>query len=126
MKDSLQKIDKKLIPFLAFLPGLILVLYYVLGPSAGHMTSDSTDSLRWAQASYLSGRLVSGNFGYAALLPFGGNQIFLPFIAIFGYSLTAQIAGLAVFVLLFAFALYYFARGLDLSPGQSGGLVSES
>lgn len=126
MKDSLQIIDKKLIPFLAFLPGLILVLYYVLGPAAGHMTSDSTDSLRWAQASYLSGRLVSGNFGYAALLPFGGNQIFLPFIAIFGYSLTAQIAGLVVFVLLFAIALYYFARGLDLSPALSGGLVSVS
>ena len=106
MKKQLQKTGEVLLPVLALLPGLGLLLYYVLGPAAGHMTSDCTDSLRWAQASYLSGRLISEDFHYAALLPFGGNQIFLPFIALFGYGLKAQLWGLAVFTLLFAAALY--------------------
>ncbi len=125
MGNKTRKTLKEIIlPVLAVLPGLGLLLYYVLGPAAGHMTSDCTDSLRWAQASYLSGRLVSDNFNYAALLPFGGNLLFWPFIALFGYGLQAQIWGLTVFVLLFAAALYYFARGLDLSRLASAGLVS--
>ena len=109
---------------LVLLPGLFSVLYYVTGPAAGYMTSDSTDSLRWAQASFLSGRLVSDNFGYAALLPFGGNLIFWPFIALFGYGLKAQVWGLAFFVLLFAAGVYYFARGLEMGRIASAGLVS--
>lgn len=115
---------KSLLPYLLLLPGLGLLIYYVLGPAAGHMTSDCTDSLRWAQASLESGHLISENFNYAALLPFGGNLLFLPFVAIFGYSLTAQILGLLFFLLLFAAALYYFARGFELSPLASAGLVS--
>ena len=124
MKKKTLKIGEILLTLLALLPGLGLLLYYVIGPAAGHMTSDCTDSLRWAQASWLSGRLISDNFSYAALLPFGGNQIFWPFLALFGYGLKAQIWGLAVFVLLFAAALYYFARGFDLSRPASAGLVS--
>ena len=124
MNKKLLSIGKGILPVLALLPGLGLVLYYVIGPAAGHMTSDCTDSLRWAQASFLSGRLVSDNFNYAAILPFGGNLIFWPFIALFGYGLKAQIWGLAFFVLLFAAALYYFARGLEMSRLAAAGLVS--
>ncbi|MBP5154041.1 MAG: hypothetical protein ILP12_03400 [Lachnospiraceae bacterium] len=113
-----------LLPLLAILPGLGLILYYILGPAAGHMTSDCTDSLRWAQASLISGKLISDNFDYAALLPFGGNQIFLPFLLIFGYGMRAQVAGLALFAVLFAAALYYVGRGLDFSRTASAGLAS--
>ena len=105
MGKKFAKTGKVLLPVLALLPGLAALLYYVTGPAAGHMTSDCTDSLRWAQASFLSGRLVSDNFNYAALLPFGGNLLFWPFIALFGYGLKAQIWGLTLFVLLFAAAL---------------------
>ena len=124
MGKKLAKTGKVLLPLLALLPGLGLLLYYVTGPAAGHMTSDCTDSLRWAQASFLSGRLVSDNFNYAALLPFGGNLLFWPFIALFGYGLKAQIWGLTVFILLFAGALYYVARGLEMSRTAAAGLVS--
>ena len=124
MDKKLLKIVKIVLPVLALLPGLGLILYYIIGPAAGHMTSDCTDSLRWAQASYLSGQLVSDNFNYAGILPFGGNLIFWPFIALFGYGLKAQIWGLAVFAILFAAALYYFARGFELSRTASAGLVS--
>ena len=115
-----------ILPVLALLPGLLLILYYVTGPAAGHMTSDCTDSLRWGQASYLSGRLISGDFTYAALLPFGGNLIFWPLIALFGYGLQAQIWGMTIFMLLFAGALYYLGRGLKLGRTASAGLVSVS
>ncbi|MBO4872600.1 MAG: hypothetical protein J5496_04205 [Lachnospiraceae bacterium] len=124
MQKKLLTIGKILLPILALLPGLGLILYYIIGPAAGHMTSDCTDSLRWAQASFLSGRLVSDNFSYAGLLPFGGNLIFWPFIALFGYGLKAQLWGLALFAVLFAAALYYFARGLKLGRTAAAGLVS--
>lgn len=118
------RIFKIAAPILALAPGLILILYYVIGPAAGYMTSDCTDSLRWAQATLESGKLISDEFYYAAILPFGGNLIFLPFVAMFGYSMTAQICGLVVFVLLFAAALYYVARGMELDRTVSAAFVS--
>ena len=108
----------------ALLPGLYLVLYYITGPAQGHMTSDCTDSLRWAQATFESGRLIAKDFSYSAILPFGGNLVFLPFIALFGFSMKAQVGGLVLFALLLAAALWYLARGLDLSFPAAGGLVS--
>lgn len=104
--------------------GIGWVLYYIIGPSEGFMTSDCTDSLRWAQATLESGRLISDSFHYAALLPFGGNLIFLPFIAVFGYSMTAQICGLVTYALLFTAALYYLARRLGYGRAESAGLTS--
>ena len=114
----------KVVAWLAAFTGIILILYYIVGPAAGYMTSDCTDSLRWAQATFESGKLISDEFYYAAILPFGGNLIFLPFIALFGYSMTAQICGLVVFALMFAAALYYLARGMGQSRLVSGGFVS--
>ena len=118
------RIFKIAAPILALAPGLILILYYIIGPAAGYMTSDCTDSLRWAQATLESGKLISDEFYYAAILPFGGNLIFLPFVAMFGYSMTAQICGLVVFVLLFAAALYYVARGMNFDCTVSAAFVS--
>ncbi len=115
---------KELLPLLTLLPGLVLVLYYILGPASGYMTSDCTDSIRWAQATYESGHLISKEFSYAAVQPFGGNLIFLPFIALFGYSMTAQVIGLTLFALLLILALYYLARGLGFNRLFSGIFVS--
>lgn len=111
-------------PLLAMAPGIFIIIYYILCPAEAHMTSDSTDSLRWAWATFESGKLISDNFAYAAILPFGGNLIFLPFVAIFGYSVTAQLCGLVLFAILFAAALMYMARGMGYSYTVSGGFVS--
>lgn len=115
---------KKLLPLAAALPGLAVILYYLLGPAAGFMTSDCADSLRWAEATLKSGKLISDNFRYAALLPFGGNLVFLPFVALYGFSLKAQICGLVMFALLMAAALYYLARGMEFNRWLSAGFVS--
>lgn len=112
------------LPWLVLAAGAGIILYYIIGPSEGFMTSDCTDSLRWSYATFESGRLVSDNFYYAAILPFGGNLIFLPFIAMFGYSMAAQLCGLTVFALLLIAALYYLARGLGYGRLASSGLVS--
>ena len=122
--NKLLRIVRNAAPWLAMAPGLFLILYYIIGPAEGYMTSDCTDSLRWAQATLESGKLISDNFAYAAILPFGGNLLFLPFVAIFGYSVAAQICGLVVFALLFAGALYYLVRGMGQSRFVSGGAVS--
>lgn len=116
---------------LSFIAALIIlalgvgaVLYYITGPSQYYMTSDSTDSLRWAQASYESGKLISEDFHYAAILPFGGNLIFAPFVALFGYSVAAQLAGLVVYTLLLVSAMYYMAKGIGMNRIWAAALVS--
>lgn len=104
--------------------GVAPVLYYILGPARGYMTSDTTDSLLWAYEAYTSGRAISEDFYYAAILPFGGNQIFYPFLALFGFSMRAQLGGLCLFAVLFALALWFFATGLGLDRYRSAGVVS--
>jgi len=104
--------------------GVGLVLYYIIGPSQYYMTGDCTDSLLWSQATYESGKLVSPDFHYAAVIPFGGNLIFLPFIAIFGYGITAQICGLALFAVLLFAAIVYLARGLGYKWYTAGAMLA--
>ncbi len=104
--------------------GVGAALYYIVGPSQFYMTGDSTDSLRWAQASFESGKLISEDFSYAAILPFGGNLIFLPFIAAFGYSVAAQVAGLVLFTVILVLAMWYMATGIGLKNISAAGLVT--
>ncbi len=106
--------------------GLIPVLYYVIGPARGDMTSDTVDSLLWAYRAFRSGKAADPDFYYAAVLPFGANQIFFPFVAIFGYSMAAQIGGLTLFVLLFAAALWFFFSGLEFDRYRTAAAVSVS
>ncbi len=123
-KPTPRSLLAALLPYLILIFGAGVLLYYIIGPSAGYMTSDCTDSIRWAEATLDSGKLISDEFYYAAILPFGGNLIFLPFVALFGYSMTAQICGLCLFVLLLVGALWYFASGLGYSKLTSASLVT--
>ncbi len=113
---DIKSVVRHILPYAAALliggVGIGLILYYIIGPSEWYMTSDCTDSLLWAQATFESGKLVSEDFYYAAVIPFGGNLIFLPFIALFGYSMTAQICGLCTYAILLFAAVIYLARGL--------------
>ncbi|MBQ9112990.1 MAG: hypothetical protein IJY08_05350 [Clostridia bacterium] len=104
--------------------GVGTVLYYIIGPAEGFLTSDTVDSIAWANAYFETGELITDQYYYAAILPFGGNQIFYPFLAIFGYGMPAQIGGLVLFTLLLAAALYYMASGVGLSCFGSAGLTT--
>ena len=105
---------------------VVPVFYHIIGPARGGMTSDTTDSLLWAYRAYKTGKAADPDFYYAAVLPFGANQIFFPFVAMFGYSMTAQICGLCLFALLFFLALWFFFSGLGLSPYRAAGAISAS
>ena len=120
---TLKNVLDVVLPLLILALGVGLVLYYIIWPAAGYMTSDCTDSLRWAEATYESGQLVSDNFYYAAILPLGGNLLFLPFVALFGYSQAAQSRRRLCAAL--AAALYY-RPGIGLNRYYSAGLVAAS
>ncbi|NMP38376.1 MAG: hypothetical protein GX051_09715 [Clostridiales bacterium] len=89
-----------------------LVIYYTVFPAEGYFHSDCTDTLLWAQASYDSGKLFSEDFYYAALLPFGTSLFMLPFIPVFGISMTTHVIGMVIFAVCFMAALMFFLRSL--------------
>ena len=107
-----KKYLRALPPAFVILFTLAIVIYYILGPAEGYLHSDCTDTLWWAQASYDSGRLISDNFKYAALLPFGGNLLMLPFIPLFGVSMITHNIGMIIFAILFVAGLIFLGRSL--------------
>lgn len=95
--------------------GVYTVLYYVIGPSQGYFHSDCTDSLFWALASYDSGEIVSPDYNYAAILPFGASVWYIPLIAMFGVTMKTHIIGMVIFTVLFALSIVFLCRSLKWS-----------
>lgn len=92
------------------------VFYYAIVLSKRFYTSDTADTIMWAQATLESRRLLAPNYYYAAKLPFGGSLFMLPFVAVFELSYTAHACGMALFLVAFFVALYLFAKHLSFSP----------
>ena len=122
-KKKICKIASIVLPLLLILLSFAVVVYYILGPAEGYFHSDCTDTLLWAQASYDSGKLISDNFNYAALLPFGGNLLMLPFIPIFGVSMTTHNIGMVLFAALFFLSLYALARSLGYNLAKTSFII---
>ena len=122
-KKKICKIASIVLPLLLILLSFAVVVYYILGPAEGYFHSDCTDTLLWAQASYDSGKLISNNFNYAALLPFGGNLLMLPFIPIFGVSMTTHNIGMVLFAVLFFLSLYALARSLGYNLAKTSFII---
>ncbi len=101
------------------LASIITVIYYIIWPSGAYFHSDCTDTILWAQASYDSGSLFNPDFGYAAMLPFGGTMIMLPFIGIFGVSMTTHRIGMVIFALLMLASVWLLCRSLKFSHALS-------
>lgn len=98
-----------------FLLSLGVILYYIIGPSEGYFHSDCTDSILWANAALESGTILSEDFYYAAILPFGSFLWMVPLVAVFGLSMRAQIISMSVFAVLFCAALTFFFRSMKWS-----------
>lgn len=113
-KRSVTKGKKPLfgIALLFFLLTLGLVVYYIFGAANNKLSSDTMDTLLWAQASYEEGALVNPNFYYASLLPTGLHLLMVPFVAMFGFGLTAQMFGMLAFMLLFTGSILFFFRSM--------------
>jgi hypothetical protein len=90
----------------------LAVAYFIAFPGRGYFHSDCTDTLYWAQASFDSGSLYSRDFTYASMIPFGGSLLMLPWIGLFGVSMTTQIIGMLIFLVLFTASVVFLLRSL--------------
>ena len=93
MTDNIQKLLKKILlaaTALFMVASLATVIYYIIYPSAAYFHADCSDTIFWAQASFDGKTLFNPDFSYAAMLPFGGTMLMIPFIGIFGVSMTTH------------------------------------
>lgn len=99
---------------------LFCAIYLIACPMRGYFNSDYADTLTWAKASVDAKALFSHDFTYACLLPFGGQLLMMPFVALFGYTYTAQACGMIVFLLLFTLAAGALFRALGANLFWTG------
>ncbi len=95
------------------------VIYYIVWPSAAYFHADCSDTILWAQASYDSASMFNKDFGYAAMLPFGGTMLMIPFIGIFGVSMTTHHIGMVLFSLLLFASVWMLCKTLKFSTPLS-------
>lgn len=115
---NIKKLKDKLPLILAALfaaASVITVIYYIICPSEAYFHSDCADTILWAQASYDAKSLFNPDFGYAAMLPFGGAMLMAPLIGIFGVSMTTHHIGMVLFALLMFAAVWFLFRSLKFS-----------
>ncbi len=92
-----------------------VVGYYIFGPAKGNYHSDTTDTILWAQATLESKSLFNKDFCYACILPIGGHLIMLPYVAMFGVSVTAQSWGMFTFFLIFVISLFGMLKKVGMN-----------
>lgn len=112
------------ISILFFLISFLIVGYYIIFPSRGEFHADCTDTIMWAQVIYDTGNIFDADFEYACLLAFGGQWLMVPFIAIFGMGMTAQVLGMFTFFILFIASLYGMLRTMKISFPWSLTIIS--
>lgn len=125
--DIVGAVKKYALTFISVIAALIsfgICLYYILYPSQGYFHSDCTDSLLWANATVESGKVFDENFRYAAMLPFSSSLWYIPLISVFGMTMDVQLAGMAIFLVLFTAAIYFMCRSFGWSIASSCGMIS--
>ncbi len=106
---------------LATVAALALVLRFVWSPAyVEEFSSDTADTLLWAQASADAGWIVDRDFAYGYVIPLGGHLLVWPFLEACGGGVDALRAGMTVFALLLAAAVFSFFRSAGLRAGGSG------
>ena len=114
-KKQIIKLLPKCVLIIATLLSAVSVLYYTAFLSKNFVNTDIFDTLIWAKASYESGRIISSDFNYSAILPFGGSLLMLPFIEFFGISFTTHAVGMVLFVIIFLCSLSLFFKRIGLN-----------
>lgn len=99
---------------------LAVLIYYISGPALAYFHADCADSLLWSQVMVETGEILSDEFHYAALLPFGSPLWMVPVLWIFGYTMTAQVVSMVIFAVLFVLAAYSLFRALKAGPAFAG------
>ena len=101
-----------------------VVIYYICGPMEGYLHADYTDTIYWANASYESGKVLDPDFKYAGILPFSANLWFIPYIAIFGVSMTAHKLGMITYLVLQSAAIWFMLRSFKWSISSTSLTIS--
>lgn len=105
----------KVLSLISGMAAFMFTMYYIIVISRGEYHSDCTDTITWAEAVVDGKALINPDFKYACLLPFGGQLLMVPFVAIFGVGMKAQIIGMILFAIAFTAALIYLCRSMDFS-----------
>ena len=93
-----------------------ILIYFISGPALAFFHADCADTLLWAQITVESGEILSEDFYYAGILPFGASLWMVPILKIFGYTMTAQIISMCIFAVVFVLSAYSLFRALKLRP----------
>ena len=115
-----KKIISSAIGLCILLLSLLVVAFYIFKRCRSEFNADFTDTILWANAAVKSGRYYDPDYWYAYFLPFSGIPIMIPFVAAFGLTYFSHQMGMMVFAVIFAAALYFFARSLGFSVGEAG------
>ncbi len=113
--DKGKKILSIVLTVLVIFVTFSVLVYYICFPSRGYFHSDSTDTIMWAEAMFDAKGLYNLDFNYAAFLPFGGSLLMLPFIPIFGVSMTTHVLGMTLFYILFLLSILWLCRSLKFN-----------
>ncbi len=100
---------------------LVIVLYYIWGPSYGYFHSDYTDTILWAKVTVEAGRTFHPDFNYAAMLPFGASLWYVPLVGLFGMTMHVQLIGMTIFLFVLAASLVFLFRSLEWGWGEACG-----
>ena len=111
--------------FFVFVCAVSAASYYILFAGKYEFHADCTDTIMWANASVESGRLYDPTFSYACFLPFSTSLIMVPLIKIFGFGMTAHIGGMMCFFIIFTLAMLLMIKELtnSLTAGLAGTAV---
>lgn len=116
---SPKNIAETAVTLLFTFASLWVLIYYITGPALGYFHSDCADSLLWSQAMIDSGKILTEDFSYAAILPFGSPFFMVPMLKLFGYTMKAQSASMCIFAVIFILSSISFFRAMKWKYSHS-------
>ena len=117
MFERIKKVLKKenIIPsallLLVIISCIVTVFTYSVGLN-GYDGFDYLEDIYWAKATLESKSLVSPDYNYVYIIPFGANLIMAPFVAVFGISLISNQLGMAVYFIIYLLTVCYLTSSI--------------
>lgn len=114
IKETFKQ-KKNIIAFMILFFVLVGILLSINTYGLGINSYDEYDYLEdiyWSEALLKSGKLISNDFTYYYMIPFGANIIMAPFVALLGPCMLANQIGMIVFLVIYLVAIFTLARSL--------------
>lgn len=88
---------------------LLSFAVYCFSPAGN---SDLVEDVIWAETSMRAGRLLNPDYAYPYAIPFGGNLVVLPFVALLGVGQPANSCGMLLYYVIFLFTAFLFSSSI--------------